>query len=476
MSLDLERTPLLENHDAPLGNNLHVGVRDQGSTEDVYSRFNARQRRSILFLVAFAGLITMLVWKSFVPSIPQVATDLNSDEATVSLAVSLSVLSSATSAVFWAAQSSVYGRRIIFLWGIPVLCVGSIGVAMCTSVASLFFWRVVQAVGCAGRLALACGIVGDTHPLEERGGAMGLFFGIVLLGTIAAPTIGGAFTTYASWRDLHLVIAAWGCVEFIVIYLSLPETSHSHSVHNKGQAPARPRFLFVNPLTSLRLLRSPNLLLANVVAGIGMVTEFILLVPIAHTLGKQYNITSEAAIGACFIPHSVGSFLGAPMAGRLSDVMVQMGRRQREGKWVPEDRLRAIYIGGLILAPLSLVGFGFVTTYVEGTLGLVISLILLFINGFGIDFVVNPVNAYTVDLVHSQGAEVMAVGGAFRSIIMATGIALVLPSIQHFGVLTTNIFTAFLMLAGQGLVYLIIKFGDRMRAYIDVGYTTANNL
>ncbi|KIK97647.1 hypothetical protein PAXRUDRAFT_824756 [Paxillus rubicundulus Ve08.2h10] len=474
MLVDLERTPLLdEGHNAPLDN---VNNQDQRPAEDVYSRFNHRQRRSILFLVASAGLITMLVWKSFVPSIPQVAKELDSDEATVSLAVSLSVFASATSAVFWAAQSSAYGRRLMFLWGIPVLCVGSIGVATCTSVASLFFWRVVQAAGCAGRVALACGVVGDIHPLEERGAAMGLFFGIVLLGTIVAPAIGGVFTTYASWRDLHLVIAAWGCVEFIIIYLSLPETSHYHSIHNKGRGPARPRFLFVNPLTNLRLLQSPNLLLANVVAGIGTTTEFILMVPIAHTLGKQYNITSEAAIGACFIPHSVGSFLGAPLAGRLSDVMVQKGRSKREGEWVPEDRLRAVYIGGLILAPLSLVGFGIVTTYVEGTVGLVMSLILLFINGFGIDFVVNPVNAYTVDLVHSQSAEVMAVGNVFRAILMATGTALVLPSIQHFGALTINIFTALLMLAGQGLVYLIIKFGDRMRAYIDVGYTTANNL
>jgi hypothetical protein len=61
MSVDLERTPLLENQDAPLGNNLH----DHGSTEDVYSRFNARQRRSILFLVAFAGLITSRTFDVF---------------------------------------------------------------------------------------------------------------------------------------------------------------------------------------------------------------------------------------------------------------------------------------------------------------------------------------------------------------------------------------------------------------------------
>jgi hypothetical protein len=76
--------------------------------------------------------------------------------------------------------------------------------------------------------------------------------------------------------------------------------------------------------------------------------------------------------------------VGAPVAGRFSDVVLRNWRRKREGEWVPEDRLRAVYIGGLILVPLSLVGFGLVTTYVEGTLGLVISLVLLFINGFGV--------------------------------------------------------------------------------------------
>ncbi|KIK93003.1 hypothetical protein PAXRUDRAFT_146036 [Paxillus rubicundulus Ve08.2h10] len=470
MSLDLEHTTLLGHHDARLGNS-----NNQGPVGDIYCRFNPRQRRSILSLVAFAGLITMVVWKSFVPSMRQVAKDLDSDEATVSLAVSLSVFATAISAVFWASQSSVYGRRPVILWGIPFFCAGSVGVARSTSIASLFFWRCIQAFGCAGRLPLGYGVVGDIYRLEERGGAMGMFSGVVLLGTMAAPILGGLFTKYASWRDLHLVIAAWGCIEFIIIYLSLPETNHSHSVYNKDRVPARPRFLFVNPLKSLRLLRSPNLLLANIVAGIGMVTEFILLVPIAHTLGKQYNITSEAVIGACFLPHTIGNLLGAPAAGRLSDLALQKWRRKREGEWVAEDRLRAVYIGGLILVPLSLVGFGLVTTYVEGTLGLVISLMLLFINGFGLDFVVLIVNSYSIDLLHSQSAEIMAAGNAFRGVISAIGISLVLPSVEYLGGLTTNVITALIVLAGYGLIHLIITFGDHMRASIDVGYTTSGN-
>ncbi|KIJ66097.1 hypothetical protein HYDPIDRAFT_110252 [Hydnomerulius pinastri MD-312] len=398
MSVDLERTALLE--DSQQGEDRH---RD---TEDVYKRFNYRQRRSILLLVAASGLTPMFVWKTFVPSIPQVAKDLDSDDATLD------------------------GRRLMYLWGIPFLCIGSIGVAMSTSIPALFFWRFVQSFGCSSRLALGSGVVGDIYRLEERGAALGVFFGVVLLGTMAAPVVGGAFTKYASWRDLHLAIAAWGCVEFFILYLSLPETSHSYSAHNKNPVPPRPRYWFVNPLKCMGLLRSPNLFLV---------------------------------------------VLGAPIAGRLSDVVIKNWRRKREGEWVAEDRLRATYIGGLILVPFSLVTFGLVTTYVEGALGLALSLVVLFFNGFGIDFVLNPVNSYCVDLLHSQSAEIMAAGNAFRSIIMAGGISAVLPMIERYGVLATNSITALLMLFGYGLIHLTIRYGDRMRESVDIGYTTVSS-
>ncbi|KAF9235275.1 major facilitator superfamily domain-containing protein [Melanogaster broomeanus] len=431
MSVDLERTALLENQDANLGNDVCQ------DPQDIYSRFNYRQRRSILALVAFAGLTPMLVFKSFIPSIPQVAKDLDTDDAAVNLAIGMGAFVGAVSALFWASHSSVYGRRLMYLWGIPVLCAGSIGVALSTSLSSLFFWRLVQASGCSSRLALGCGVVGDIYPLEERGAALGLFWGIVLLGSMAFPAVGGI---------------------------------------NKGRVPARPRFIFVNPFKSLWLLRSPNLLLTNTVAGMGMATEFVFMVPIAHTIGKKYNITSEEIIGACFLPYSIGNFLGAPVAGRLSDIVVQAWRQKREGEWVPEDRLRASYIGTLIMVPLSLVGFGLVTTYVEGTVGLVLSLTFFFTGGFGIDFIVTTVNSYGVDLVHSQSAEITAAGNAFRGIILAVGISLVLPSIQHFGILTTYVITALLTLVGHGIIHLVITFGDRMRAFVDVGYTTASNM
>ena len=76
--------------------------------------------------------------------------------------------------------------------------------------------------------------------------------------------------------------------------------------------------------------------------------------------------------------------VGASISGRISDMVVRRAKEARKGIWVPEDRLRAAWLGGLVLIPVSVTLAGFVTTYVDGTVGLVISLVCLFTNGVGV--------------------------------------------------------------------------------------------
>lgn len=76
--------------------------------------------------------------------------------------------------------------------------------------------------------------------------------------------------------------------------------------------------------------------------------------------------------------------VGAPIAGRLSDAIVVKWRKRRNGEWVPEDRLRAATLGAGILVPISLILCGVFTTFVPGTLGLVLNLMAFFMNGLGV--------------------------------------------------------------------------------------------
>jgi len=168
----------------------------------------------------------------------------------------------------------------------------------------------------------------------------------------------------------------------------------------------------------------------------------------------------------------VGNFIGALVAGRISDITVGQWRQKRQGVWVPEDRLRKTWIGALVLCPLAILASGLLTTFVGGPIGLGLNLLCLLSNGAGVDFVLNPVISYSVDLSQSQSAEFMAAGNALRSFVVALGSAFVVPSIQHIGVAWTNGIAALLVWSTYGLVALTIRYGDQMRAAYDLGYTT----
>ncbi|KAG1782020.1 major facilitator superfamily domain-containing protein [Suillus placidus] len=436
---------------------------------DVYSRFSKAQKNFITFVVSVAGLLPTFVIGTFVPSIPQIAHDLDSKAAVVSLAVSLSVFANAIGGLVWAAYSSFYGRRLMYLWGMPILCIGSFGVAVSTSLGSLLFWRFVQAFGCAGGVSVGVAVIGDIYRAEERGTALGVFFGASLLGVALSPIIGGTAAHYWSWRSLHFSLGVWGFIEMILIYLSFPETSHPQSGETRKRKSVF-NFVLINPFDSLWLLRSPNIMAVTLANTSAMVTDYVLLVPIAYTIGARYHISNEALIGACFLPSGLGNFIASLVAGRLSDTMVAKWKVKRKGIWVPEDRLRAVLVGGL-LVPLSVGLSGLVTAYIAGPLGLVLSLLCLLMNGIGVDFVLTPIGSYNVDVLQSRSAEVMAAVTAFRAIILAPVTAAVLPSIEMLGVAGTNGIAAVIALVGYGLIVLTIHYGDRMRAWVDVGYT-----
>ena len=56
----------------------------------------------------------------------------------------------------------------------------------------------------------------------------------------------------------------------------------------------------------------------------------------------------------------------------------------RKGIWYPEDRLRAALIPFAIVVPLSVLTFGLVNKFVDGNLGLGLSLVSLFSAGVGV--------------------------------------------------------------------------------------------
>ncbi|KAI0648497.1 MFS general substrate transporter [Trametes meyenii] len=440
-----------------------------------YQRFTPARKRVIVALISWAAVIPFLAAGSFIPSIPEIARELDSTGPIISLAVSLSIITGSIGSLSWATYSGSYGRRTIFLISIPCLCIGSVGVAMSHSVPVLLFWRVVQAFGASSGMSVGGGAIGDIYRLEERGTAMGVFFGASLVGPAVAPLCGGLATHYFSWRHAQWWLFFMGLLALIPVYLFLPETLDPEKLRYWGATEEHKKPIFLNPFASLGVLRSPNVCIITLAGTTTLVTDFVLMVPLAYTIGKQYNITNEALIGAFFLPAGLGNIIGAPLAGRLSDSTVVAWRKRRGNTWVPEDRLRASLLGAGVFVPLSVLLSGLTTQFVPGTPGIVLNLVWLFMNGIGVDFVLSPSSAYYVDILHSRSAETMAASGAFRGLIISLITTIILPTINTIGIAATGGLFAGIAWLGFGLILLTIKYGDRMRAWVDVGYSTVRD-
>ncbi|KAJ7674032.1 MFS general substrate transporter [Mycena polygramma] len=460
----------------------------EAAHEAVYARFTRSQKRTISALVSASALIPLFAGASFIPSIPEISRDLDSTPKITSLAVSISIFSSAIGSMVFATYSTFYGRRPVYLVGLPLLCLGSLGVGTSTHIPQLMFWRFVQAFGSSGGMSVGGGVIADIYKLTERGTALGIFLAAALLGNALAPVVGGWVSHYASWRYLHLGLFLFGGFLWLLMLFYLPETSHPGATglekltkledcdedstqDGLGLQPPSFRWVWLNPFASLSLLRSPNLSLTTFSGAAALVTEFALQVPMAYTIGERYGITNEALLGACFIPMGAGNILGAPLAGWISDRMLIKWKAKRGGVWVPEDRLRGAQLGGVTI-PLSILASGLFTKYIPGTLGLVLNLCCFFVNGVGVDLMLSPASAYCVDLMHSRSAEVMAAAAGVRSLFLALVVACILPSIELVGVLGTDAIAAGIALAGFLAIWLVIRYGDRMRAWVDVGYST----
>ena len=70
------------------------------------------------------------------------------------------------------------GRRPIYLISLTMSCIGSFGVATTRNVPELLLWRVVQAFGASSGHSVGMGVIGDIYRLEERGAAVGIYFGV----------------------------------------------------------------------------------------------------------------------------------------------------------------------------------------------------------------------------------------------------------------------------------------------------------
>jgi EmrB/QacA subfamily drug resistance transporter len=108
--------------------------------------------------------------------------------------------------------ADMIGRKPIFVAGLLVFTVGSMGCGAAPSLPWLLFARAFQGLGAALIFAVNIAMLTRAFPPSERGRALGLNAILVALGISAGPTVGGLLTQHLSWRWIFYVNVPVGAV------------------------------------------------------------------------------------------------------------------------------------------------------------------------------------------------------------------------------------------------------------------------
>ena len=134
-------------------------------------------------------------------SIRQVAADIGTTVTGIQTAITLYTLVMASLMITGGKIGAIVGRRRAFSIGLLIYGAGSLTTALSPNLGVLLVgWSVLEGIGAALIMPAIVALVAGNFGPERRAAAYGMIAAAGAIAVAAGPLIGGAVTTFASWR------------------------------------------------------------------------------------------------------------------------------------------------------------------------------------------------------------------------------------------------------------------------------------
>jgi predicted MFS family arabinose efflux permease len=175
--------------------------------------------RSTLYALAAAAFVSGANMRLFDALLPSVADDFAVLPTTASVAVTAFTLAYGLFQLVHGPLGDRIGKLKTIAIASFIAGGASIGSAYASSLGALTVVRFATGIGAGGIIPLALAWIGDNTPYERRQATLGRFIGIILLGNILGPVLGGLLAEYVTWRAVFWVFAALFFVVGVILVL-----------------------------------------------------------------------------------------------------------------------------------------------------------------------------------------------------------------------------------------------------------------
>lgn len=188
---------------------------------------------ALMLAMALIAMDTTIV----ATAIPQVVSDLGGFSL-VGWVFSIYLLTQTMTIPIYGKFADIYGRKPILVVGSVVFLVGSILSAMSWDMVTLIVFRGLQGLGAGAIGATVQTLAGDLYDIRERGRIQGYLSSVWGISAVVAPTLGGLFAQYTSWRWIFLVNVPIGAIALTLVIRGIHEQveRHPHQIDWAGAA------------------------------------------------------------------------------------------------------------------------------------------------------------------------------------------------------------------------------------------------
>jgi EmrB/QacA subfamily drug resistance transporter len=359
-------------------------------------------------------------------ALPALQADLHATVADLQWVIEAYALLLGTLILAGGSLGDQFGRRRVFLLGMALFTLASIGCGLSGSTRALIAGRAIQGAGAAFLVPGSLAIISATFEDADRGRAIGLWSGFTSITAAIGPVLGGWLIEHVSWRAVFFLNVPLAAIVLALSLRFMPETrdrSRSSRVDYSGTALAvlglgalvfalleYPRLsaaavgalsaggvvalgalvlverAAAEPMLPLELFESRTFTLANALTLLlyAALNVAFWLVPMNLIQVQRYSAT---AAGAALLPFSLLMLLLSRWSGGLTD---------RAGSRLPLTLGPIVAAGGLLLFARVGNGGSYWTTVFPAVIVL----------GLGMATVVAPLTATVMGAVPAQHAGV----------------------------------------------------------------------
>jgi EmrB/QacA subfamily drug resistance transporter len=165
-------------------------------------------------------------------ALPALQRELNASLVDVQWVIEAYALFLAALLLVGGAAGDRFGRRRVFLLGVAVFAVSSVGCGLASSVRQLVFARALQGIGAALLVPGSLAIISASFAEHDRGKAIGTWSGATAITAALGPVAGGWLIDHLSWRAVFFINIPLAAV---VIVIALRHVTDSRNVAVQGR-------------------------------------------------------------------------------------------------------------------------------------------------------------------------------------------------------------------------------------------------